>query len=400
MVEKRRNEEGVRSELLKKLVEQAGQGTRFDSIYLAARNPEDLSEPYSILASLGLRGEELSDSARAALEATEELVKETGEEEWLNFRWKLSAFHHLQDIFDTAIQPLDDPEVLFQQYYFYFESRVVLAESVLAGLNGLYAASDALLRPFLEFSLLQNYYYRIVNKIGTYSAVEEYFEKGKPPTWNTVLRNALPNDSFSKPIRFRIQKHLQGLSESTSHPYHPDHSALQHRPTIYGHSLEGLFFWAKTRLILDAALWVYYINFPLLLHPVDILRKFGFSGPVGVVVDSHTSSIIKQSLTTSDYESFREYSGHQDSTVSVLEWVSDRPDLTDEEIRDTWPSEDGPLGDLWEGYCRHNAKFRALRMAMAFRPNQKELPSEKLAESMFSLEGWKRISKVNRGGRA
>ena len=90
----------------------------------------------------------------------------------------------------------------------------MLAESILSGLNGLYIASNALLRPFLEFSLLQNYYYRLVER-AAYTPVQDYLEKGRHPSWGTVLNDALPHDSFCRSIRYRLQAHLAGLSTLT-----------------------------------------------------------------------------------------------------------------------------------------------------------------------------------------
>src|SRR5690606_12521853 len=148
----------------------------------------------------------------------------------------------IQDAFDTPVLPPVGVSVLFEQYYFYFESRNILAESVLAGLNGLYAASSALLRPFLEFSLLQNYYYRRARSESSYGAVVDYFKTHRTPSQATVMRNALPSSQFTNTIRFRAQAHLTALSRSSSPPYHPDSSPAQHRTTVGTHSLEGLFF--------------------------------------------------------------------------------------------------------------------------------------------------------------
>ena len=274
-----------------------------------------------------------------------------------------------------------------------------MAESVLCGLNGLYVASDALLRPFLEFNLLQLYYYRLIRQSGAYSPLEEYFKKGRHASWNTVMSKALPSDSFCGPIRFRIGTHLAGLSESSVHPYHPDHSPTQHRASSHGHSLEGVFFWQKTSLILEAALWIYYVNFPLLFHPVEVLRKFGFNGPVGVVIDRQCAEFVKRSLSLEDYEAFRDYSSRQDNVSSVLGWVAGHRDLTDEEIRSGWDDkEDGTFPGIIEAYCCRMAKLRALRVAMAFRGRERTDPPEELVRSMATLGGWRQLSKREKPG--
>jgi hypothetical protein len=387
------------SDLLRKLLAEVDKPRRFEVTYQVLRDPESLSLPYDLLASIGVPKESLSNTAQATLEAIEELGSREKDSVWQAFRWKLIAFLHVQDIFDATFHQTGDlyALVLFQQYYFYFESRLILAESILSGLNGLYVASHALLRPFLEFTLLQNYYYRLVNKMGTYAAIQDYLAKGRHPSWGTVQAKALPDDSFCRPIRFRLQAHLAGLSKSTLHPYHPDFSPLQHRLSVHGHSLEGIYFWHLTQVILEAALWVYYVNFPLLFHPVDILRKFGYRSPVGVVVDRDTSEIVKRSLQPSDYDAFYAYSLRQAAPTSVLNWVASRPDLTDEDIRATWDAEEyGALSDLLAGYCVQMARLRALRMAMAFRESQRKDMPEELFRHLQNLHGWKSLSSRNR----
>src|SRR6202041_2438839 len=144
-----------------------------------------------------------------------------------------------------------------------------------------------------------------------------------------LLKGALPHNSFCAPIRYRLENILRGLSESTQHPYHPDSSPLQHRRRRHGHLIEGIFFWEKIRFVLDAALWTYYVNFPLLFHPVDILRKFGFAGPVGVLVDFHVAEIVRRSLSEADYDAFKAHSLSQENVAAVLEWALGKPDLSD-----------------------------------------------------------------------
>ena len=385
--------------LLKRLFSKIEEPRHFGAIYRVAKDTDLLSEPYGVLEVFGIERDAISDVGRVALDAIEELISDD-DCQWTDFRWKLTAFVYIQDIFDAIIQEAMDQKTWFQQYYFYYESHVILAESVLSGLNGLYVASDALLRPFLEFTLLQNYYFRVSRKTGTYSPIEEYFSKGKHPSWNTVLKKAIPDDSFCRPIRFRLQTNLAGLSESSAHPYHPDFSPVQHRCSEHGHSLEGLFFWQKTRFILDAALWAYYVNFPLLFHPVDVIRKFGHNGPVGIVVDKQCAEAVRRSLSPVDYQAFKEYSERHEGTTATLEWVDSKPNLTDQEIQSTWnEKENGDWPGLWKGYCLQMAKLRAMRKGMAFRQSQQKEPPGALLRDTASLAGWGRISRRKKRSR-
>jgi hypothetical protein len=168
---------------------------------------------------------------------------------------------------------------------------------------------------------------------------------------------------------------------------------LQHRHRQHGHSVEGIFFWHKIGLILEAALWLYYVNFPLLFHPVDVLRKFGFNGPVGVLADPLTGHVIRKSIPETDYEAFKAYS--EQRGLDTIEWARSRNDLTDTEILSTWsPEEDGPCpADLQMAYGMHMARLRALRIGLAFRAAKRldDLPDE-FFERIRTLKGWSALA--------
>jgi hypothetical protein len=375
------------------LIDELGKPREFTATYSLPKEPGKVENPDSVLASLELNAKILSPVAKEALDALE-AANIAAESDWIEFKWKLQAFNYLQDIFDAPLFEGLDIKTIFHQYYFYYESRHLLAESILCGLNGFYTAAHALLRPFLEFSLLQNYYYRLTDQSRSYGALEKYFRSGVTPALGTVLKKALPKDTFSKAIRFRIHSHLTGLSESVLHPYHPDHSTTQHKGSESIHSLEGVHFWHMTKFAVEAALWLYYTNFPLLFHPVPVLRKFGYRLPVGIVIDENGGTVIQKSLTEEDYQRFRAYSLIQERTKGVLEWVKSFPDLSDEEVRGTWDQENGKYPGLWKGYAQTMARMRGLRGSMAFHQRSEDpapVP-QALLDAARSLKGWQKLT--------
>jgi len=289
--------------------------------------------------------------------------------DWVDFKWKLSAFIEIQDIFDA---PLYNHDFLngFCIWYFYFESKYLLTEAILCGLNGLYCGCHSLLRLLVEFNTLQNYYYRIASITASYELLERYFKSHAHPSWGTILKGALPADSFSRPIRLRLQSHLKALSEIHSHPYHPDHSPRQHTIALCKPSLEGIFFWEGIRLLLDAVLWVYYVNFPMVFHPRNTLKKFGFNGPVGLFIDEIGAYIVRKSLKEDDYESFLLYSSSHDTVKDLMKWYASRSNLTDEEIIGTWNKAEygSEPKSVLEGYVIQMGRLRAIREAMALKP--------------------------------
>jgi len=389
-------DQGPTSELLRKLIAEFGTPRCFTSSYQFAKGPLEEAPPFEPLDALEINHDVLSDKALAALEAIEEVVKDSPAE-WMDFRWKLSAFLHLQDILDAPLYEAKELKIFFEQYYFYYESRTLLAESFLAVLNGLYTASDALLRPFLEFSLLQNYYYRVSRDSRDYAAFEKFLGDKQVPSWNTVMKKALPKDDFCRPIRFRMSSHLAALSQSVLHVYHPEDSPQQYRRQPHGHSIEGLFFWHKISLIVDAALWVYYVNFPMVFYPTDVLRKFGFNGPVGVVADPQTAHFVRKSLSETDYEAFKSYNAAE--CAPTVQWVQSRPDLSDDAIRSSWshPEEDHCPPDLQHAFGLHTARFRALRLAMAFHAAERlQDVSDEFLGRVSTLAGWKEFARWER----
>lgn len=397
-------------DFLRKLVENASSPRRFASLYQLPKSGQ-LEDPYDLFSALDLQESTVSDLARETHSAIEEVAGQS--EDWLDFRWKLTAHAHLQDIFDASLFPPNDHtlpidpltqlyQLSFQQYYFYFESRILLREAILAGLNGLYAASDTLLRPFLEFSATQNYYYRMCHDERNYQSIEKFMSDKRPASWKRIVKYMLPKDSFCQPIRYRVKSHHDALSSTTQHTYHSDLSSSHHRQDGQGPSIEGIFFWQKIRLIVDAVLWVYYANFPLLFHPVDTLRKFGFNGPVGLIADPQTAEAVKRSLRKDDYDKFQAYSSQQEATTSVLSWVASQPDLSDDQIRTTWFSlEDRPCPpDFRLGFAERIASLRALRAATALpkAPPTPDIDDDAL-QWVWSLKRWSDLSRKIRTSR-
>jgi hypothetical protein len=163
-----------------------------------------------------------------------------------------------------------------------------------------------------------------------------------------------------------VQEHLASLSASTIHPYHPAHSATQHKTTAHGHSFESLHFWCMTGLVLDAALWVYGVNYPMLFHPVDVVRRFGCTGPVGIFINEAESLAIRHALGD-DYEQFRAWAAQQPSVIAHLDYYGRRPPLTDEEIKATCVGKNDPgeFHGVEKAYAESVAKARAYKAALS-----------------------------------
>src|SRR5690348_16740942 len=90
--------------LFQTLVDLAIQPRIFQADYQATVGGKPVS-PLSLIDSLGINSELLSPIAQETLTALESKAQEedTAQWAWTDFRWKLTAFLYLQDIFDAPL---------------------------------------------------------------------------------------------------------------------------------------------------------------------------------------------------------------------------------------------------------------------------------------------------------
>ena len=248
----------------------------------------------------------------------------------------------------------------------------------------------------MEFNLIQNYYYRNINNTRSYKMLENYYLKAINPNWNTIINKCMETNDFTKPIKKRLQMHLQGLSESSSHPYHPMLSPKLLGSFLPEPTVERIFFYAEIAMILEPILWLYYVNFPMLLSPVNIEAKYGFNLPLGLFIDEHGGQIIKRSLSDEDYNHFFKYSEEQEIVKSLMAFYNGRETLSEEAILKTWDTaKEGPLRNIIDGHCKQIAKMRILREAMSLRREASKV-SDTIAEKIirsFSYDKWRKSYK-------
>ncbi|MDA8088840.1 MAG: hypothetical protein M0Z61_01260 [Nitrospiraceae bacterium] len=379
------------SEFEKQLFEKTAKPLTISSNYtIFSGNIAALKSPGSLPLLLSLDKEILSNREIEVLKILDGRMDQAeSDEKYIDFKWKLLAFFTIQDVFEAPFLKGDYQDSIFRQWYFYYESKYILTEAILCGLNGFRSSIGPLLRLFLEFNLIQNYYYRNINDTRSYRVLENYLLKAIAPNWNTVINKCLATDDFSKPIKRRLQLHLKGLSESSNHPYHPLHSPKLSGSSTPGPTIERIFFfYLMIAMILEPVLWLYYVNFPMLFHPVDIEAKFGFDSPVGLFIDEQGGQIIKKSLPEEDYNHFLEYSRNQEIVKGLLEFYNGRDTLSEGEIFDTWDKDEkGILKNINEGHAKQMSLMRALRESMSFE-GKGSLPSDAAVEQFGDLLGY------------
>lgn len=376
-------------DFLKKLIDDERKNSGFSSFVMYGGNY--LTTPPKLISIIGRP--QLSNIATDALNALEELGET--DELWIAFKWRLWAFVEIQDIFSMPFYKDFTKESIFNIWYFYFESKFLIIESILAGLNGQYHCSRSLLRSFLEFSTSQNYFHNISFKSSSYFSLNEYFKKGHLPKWNGILSKAIEKNDLGELVKSRLDTHYKALSNNIAHPYHPKDSPAQIRgANTTGHSPLGLLsFWQSVDLVLEPVLWMYGLNFPMIFHSKDISKKFGFNPPMGLFLDISQKHIFENAFHHSNLKRFYEYSSNLVEVKDMNEWFNSQSDINEDEFSKSWNKEEfGEFPDSLEsGIIQMKARVRATRVIMVFSSiKEQDYDLQKMKFPDLSLDGWEK----------
>lgn len=388
--------EEEQQQYIESLWKRASQGGH--SVYMRYYKDGKPTEIDRLFQLLSLHDGQLTEDGNKALNYLES-QNEANEKYFTfeKFKWKVLAFLSIQDCFDMILHDEYNDRNIFQSKYFYYESKYVLIESILSGLNGLHIASKQLLRGFLEFNLLQNYFNNIIFKEHSFRVFNQYLKNKQTPNYNTILQNAIPQDEFCRPLKKRIQVELKNLSERFSHAYEPSMSPKSNGIFIPESSFDSLYFWVHTSVVLDIVIWLYCVNYPMLFHPVDTIRKFGFGGPVGSFITISNASIIQKVLSDDDYELFKGYSKDKQVVKDLMSFYNQQPDLTEEEIWKTLSVERKEDDTIDGCFVKQIVEMRAYHELLSVTAMKNE-PPEKDVYSNFlkhyvEYSGWRKVYK-------
>ena len=163
-----------------------------------------------------------------------------------------------------------------------------------------------------------------------------------------------------------------------------------------GNSLESVYFWIHLSLILEMVLWLYFVNYPTLFFPVDVIKKFGFNRPMGLFVDQSTGEIIKQAVSKEDFDLFKAYAEKQSIVADLMNFYESQPDLSDEEVWNTLTDEERG-SSIIETYVLTCVKTRAMQEALSVNIKKHKKEADKFDEGAFkylkTFSNWKKIYK-------
>ncbi len=259
------------------------------------------------------------------------------------------AYLQFQDLLDIKLEldektDLDSP--IIAANYPYYESLIYLKEILMCLIEKNILAVNTLIRPFLELSITFLYWKLRCGKTG-YGAYYEWLKnKRKKPPFRNMLEWFL-NNLEARPHIPKAKYNL--MRESLIHfygsisEYH--HSPLPQNSMITlggGNDKSNVypFFCALSdlELILNNIVYLYILAHPIILYPVELHKKFGFKGPIGLFADNTNFQLVKAYIGTENIDKLREQLKSLASIKGLLGWFENYKDLTEEELEESWSS--------------------------------------------------------------
>jgi hypothetical protein len=132
----------------------------------------------------------------------------------------------------------------------------------------------------------------------------------------------------------------------------------------------------------------------MLFHPVDVVRRFGCKGPVGIFINEAESRAIRRALGN-DYTRFHTWSAQQPSVVAHLEYYNSLPVMSDEEIKASCVADKDPaeFSGVEKAYAESVAQARAYKAALAITASLMAKPSADLRiKDVSTLAAWREFA--------
>jgi hypothetical protein len=231
------------------------------------------------------------------------------------------------------------PAYLELQHHAYFEATLHLGDSLAAGLAGHPRAAGALLRPFIETALVEVY----VNGDMSGRRLDRYLRylagKGHRPRFKQMLDEVFAEDRFSAvgTLRDRIEAVFGGTSTGL-HARTPGEGLVDWRAGNRAQATypETVFWFAELAVSVHRMLSLMVLRYPLVLFPVDIVRRFAYSGPMNLFADDITTAYVVDGLRDDHGRVLRRYLEDDEEVRSVLDFYTSQAELTDSDIAADW----------------------------------------------------------------
>lgn len=255
---------------------------------------------------------------------------------WLDFLLALPT-RAIADRSDEGDAARADPISL--AHHSYLEATLTLGDSIAAGIAGHARAATALIRPFVEHAVTEVYVNRQEGDERLHRYLAYLRGAGHRPRFGMMLDEIFQEDGFRLIASFREQ--VEAVYSASSSPLHVptvDDSGLELRDGNRARSTPGeMTFWLGTLgIAVHRMLVLMAVRYPMALFPVDVVARFGYGGPVGMLVDDVISKGIADGIGIRHASALREMLKDDPSVSGILEWYANFPTLSEEEIEADW----------------------------------------------------------------
>jgi hypothetical protein len=250
---------------------------------------------------------------------------------WLDFLPALSS----RVIVDRGGDP-EGADAVTLQHHAYFEATMTLGDSVAAGLGGHPRAAFALVRPFIELATAEVWVNEPDGEERLHGFLAYLRGSGRRPRYPEMLNAIFAEERF-KPLA-SLRRHLEsvyGASSASIHIRSAEEAALDMRD---GNRIRATFpevtLWLTfLGVVTHRMLAILTMRYPMVLFPLDVERRFGFHGPLGVVVDEATSESVAGGLGHRHASALRKYLARDPQVEATLAWFEAQPTLTESRSR-------------------------------------------------------------------
>jgi hypothetical protein len=154
-----------------------------------------------------------------------------------------------------------------------------------------------------------------------------------------MLDEVFQEDRFRDIASFRNQVDaVYSASSSLLHVPTVDDSGLEMRDGNRARSTPAeMTFWVGSLgLAVHRMVVLMAVRYPMALFPVDVISRFGYGGPIGILVDEVVSEGVADGLGPRHARALREMLNADPYVTGILEWYGAFPSLSADEIDADW----------------------------------------------------------------
>ena len=332
------------------------------------RYPDDeisLQDVWTIAdGELSAIGEKASESLQS-IEKLADLHREVA--------WAAQALIEFADLADFT--PSEKGRLLYKNYL-YFEAVSALREATVGLLNGSPRASTGLLRTVLEMLMLHCWWQMRISRKGNSEQFDDWLagQRAKPRFRDVIANNfewlGIPREADATD---HVDQTYRRLCSYVHAPIRRESVTILNQGNVGQVGVGVLRHWLSlARDVLLISLEQLVHLYPQCLFPVDIVRKFGFNPPVGMYFDKFNFVPLQAVFGEEAIETYRVRLKDREIVESAMNFHRSRPDLTREEILETWNEEDKSessderTDDVIALWFRTKAELRSISLLLTY----------------------------------